>query len=160
MHKKKMKYNYLKLQSFVAAFNYASGDLAHTDGIKDLCTCASERIHITQSLNLCCSNLVPLPGFLKRITAALKCKIHKVINMALQLHQKIDHPIKHLAAAALVYSQVCKLISWVESAFLPMSIERPSPRGQRWQRGTANGGNLWKRGCSSGSSLEAEGSEG
>lgn len=49
--------------------------------------------------------------------------------MALQLQQKRDEPMKYSGGAALVSPYVGKLISRIDSSVLPISIERPSPRG-------------------------------
>lgn len=92
-----MKYNYFKLQALGARFSSASAGRAHKDGIEALCAsvsvymCACENSHYLVTESLCRCNLVPLTGFLKGFMPALKCKTQKVINMELQLQQKIDY---------------------------------------------------------------------
>lgn len=92
-----MKYNYLKLQALGARFDSVSAGHTQTDEIKALCIealcmymCAEENSHYQLTKSLRHYNLVSATEILKGFTPALKCKIQKVINMAIQLYQKID----------------------------------------------------------------------
>ncbi len=98
-----------------AGFSSASAGQAHKDGIEAQCApksaymCATENSHYLVTESLCHCNLVLLTGFLKGFILALKCKTQKVINMELQLQQKINYQWN---IQEELLSHLPKLVNW------------------------------------------------